>query len=221
MTVWAYYRVSSDEQNYESQKVGVIEYAKKIGVTIHKEVVDDGVSGTVPAKHRNFWKIVRNSKSGDLLITGELSRIGRSTIDVLETLNILSKKGVNVYFVKQGLHLDTSPMGKMMMAILSAFAEMERDLISQRTIEGQIRARNNGIHIGRPKGVTSRKLKASKEYITQLLDAGFNKSQIARRCNCSWSTLHRFLQENRFITWDGHHQKSLDKYEENKKTPLK
>jgi DNA invertase Pin-like site-specific DNA recombinase len=169
------------------------------------------------AKNRNLNIILNNARKGDLLIVSELSRLGRSTPDVLNTCQTLIKNGTNCYFVKQNMSLDNSPMGKMMTAILAAFAEMERDLISQRTIEGQIRARQNGIKIGRPKGVASRKLKASYEYIRQCLDIGLNKSQIARRCNCSWNTMHRFMKENNFITWDGHHQKSLDNYEENKK----
>lgn len=202
MTIWAYYRVSSDEQTCESQKVGVVDYAKKHGITINKEVVDDGISGTILAKYRNLNIILKKAQKDDLLIVSELSRLGRSTSDVLNTCQTFIKNGVNVYFVKQNMSLDSSPMGKMMIAILAAFAEMERDLISQRTIEGQIRARNAGVHIGRPKGITSRKLAASYIYIKQCLDAGLNKSQIARRCRCSWSTLHRFMKERHLCLCD-------------------
>ncbi len=213
MTIWAYYRVSSDEQTCESQKVGVVDYAKKHGITINKEVVDDGISGTILAKYRNLNIILKKAQKGDLLIVSELSRLGRSTSDVLNTCQTFIKKGVNVYFVKQNMSLDNSPMGKMMIAILAAFAEMERDLISQRTIEGQIRARNSGIHIGRPKGVASRKLKASIEYIKQCIDAGLNKTQIAKRCNCHWNTLHRFMRENHLRTWKADKIDSVEIYE--------
>lgn len=194
MTVYAYYRVSTDRQDYNSQKLGVVEYCTRASLNIDKEVVDDGVSGCVKAKDRKLWKIVKEAKQGDYLVTSELSRLGRSTVDVLETCNILSNKGVNVYFVKQAMGLDQSPMGKMMTAILSAFAEMERDLIRQRTIEGLARAKAQGKHLGRPFGATYSKLNIDE--VLELVRAGFNKAEIARLLECTWQTLHRFCKEN-------------------------
>ena len=195
--IYAYYRVSNSDQNYNSQKLGVEEYCKRCGYEIDKEVIDDGVSGTVKAKDRNLWKIIKEAKSGDLVITSELSRIGRSTTDVLQTLNTLSKKGVNVYFVKQGMQLDQSPMGKMMTAILSAFAEMERDLISQRTKEGLERAKREGKHVGRKQGARNKLYKLDKDshYIGVMLMQDITYAEMARRCGCSWATLRRYIQD--------------------------
>lgn len=124
MTVFAYYRVSTDKQDYESQKIGVVEYANRMGLTIDKEIVDDGVSGTVKACKRNLKKILVQMRHGDIVITSELSRLGRSTSDVLQTCEKFANRGVSCYLVKQGMALDRSPMGKMMTAIFSAFAEM-------------------------------------------------------------------------------------------------
>lgn len=194
MTVYAYYRVSTDKQDYNSQKLGVVEYCKRASLNIDKEIVDDGVSGTVKAKDRKLWRIVKEAQKGDYLVTSELSRLGRSTVDVLNTCNILANKGVNVYFVKQAMGLDQSPMGKMMTAILSAFAEMERDLISQRTLEGLARARAQGKHLGRPFGASHRMLKLDE--VLELVKAGFNKSEIARLLDCNRNTVHRFCREN-------------------------
>lgn len=193
--IYAYYRVSNSDQNYNSQKLGVEEYCKRCGYEIDKEVIDDGVSGTVKAKDRNLWKIIKEAKSGDWVITSELSRIGRSTTDVLQTLNILSKKGVNVYFVKQGMQLDQSPMGKMMTAILSAFAEMERDLISQRTKEGIDRAKREGKHVGRPFSSTNTlyKLDDNRHYIGIMLMQGITYAEMARRCGVHRNTLKRYI----------------------------
>ena len=193
--IYAYYRVSNSDQNYNSQKLGVEEYCKRCGYEIDKEVIDDGVSGTVKAKDRNLWKIIKEAKSGDWVITSELSRIGRSTTDVLQTLNTLSKKGVNVYFVKQGMQLDQSPMGKMMTAILSAFAEMERDLISQRTKEGIDRAKREGKHVGRPFSSTNTlyKLDDNRHYIGIMLMQGITYAEIARRCGVHRNTLKKYI----------------------------
>lgn len=195
--IYAYYRVSTDDQNYNSQKLGVEEYCKRCGYEIDKEIVDDGVSGTVKAKDRRLWKIVKEAQKGDWVITSELSRIGRSTTDVLQTLNTLAKKGVNVYFVKQGMQLDQSPMGKMMTAILSAFAEMERDLISQRTIEGIARARKEGKRIGRPFGSKNKLKKLDKDdyLVGTMVMQGAKISDIARKTGCSWQTVKRYMRE--------------------------
>ena len=195
MTVWAYYRVSTDKQDYNSQKLGVLDYCDKNGLTIEKEVVDDGVSGCIKAKDRNLNKIIKNGNKGDWLIVSELSRLGRSTIDVLETCRIFGKKGINVYLVKQSIKLDESPMGKMILAILSAFAEMERDLMIQRSKEGIERARQQGKHLGRPFGFTYRKLNIQD--VKTLRDTGLAKAEMARLLNCDWKTLHRFMKENK------------------------
>lgn len=207
MTVYAYYRVSTEKQDCNSQKLGVVEHCNRAGLKIDKEVIDDGVSGTVRAKERKLWSIVKIAKKGDYLITSELSRLGRSTVDVLETCNILAKKGVNVYFVKQGMGLDQSPMGKMMTAILSAFAEMERDLISQRTVEGLARAKAQGKHLGRPHGMNYSKLKI--EEVSALAENGYNKTEIATSLSCTWLTIHRFCRKNNInVKEDGNKKRS-------------
>lgn len=196
MTVYVYYRVSTDKQDYESQKVGVVEYCNRCGYTIDKEIIDDGVSGTVKAKDRNLWKIVKAAKKGDFLITSELSRLGRSTADVLLTCDILNKKGVNVWFVKQGMGLDQSPMGKMMIAIFSAFAELERDLIAQRTVEGLRRAKEKGAVLGRKKGSKNSSNKLDKHYdeIIQMLNSGLTKNSMCRVLNVNCKTLNRYVK---------------------------
>lgn len=190
--IYAYYRVSNSDQNYNSQKLGVEEYCKRCGYKIDKEVIDEGISGTVKAKDRHLWKIIKESQKGDWVITSELSRIGRSTTDVLQTLNTLSQKGVNVYFVKQAMQLDQSPMGKMMTAILSAFAEMERDLISQRTKEGLERAKREGKHVGRPFGSGNTHFKVEEEDIRLCRRSGLNWKQIGHYLNIDRTTAMRY-----------------------------
>jgi DNA invertase Pin-like site-specific DNA recombinase len=198
MTVWAYYRVSSDLQNYKSQKIGVYDWCKRNGYIIDKEIIDDGVSGTVLVKNRQLNRIIKESKFGDILVVSELSRIGRSTSDVLATLNILSNKGVEVHFVKQNMKMDKSPMGKMMVAIMSAFAELERDLISQRTTEGLARVKSEGKILGRPVGSKNSvcKLDGCEELVRDWLAEGKTKSYIAKRLNVHRSSLYHFIKNN-------------------------
>lgn len=194
--IWAYYRVSSDLQNYKSQKVGVYDWCKRNGYIIDKEIIDDGVSGAVLAKNRQLNHVIKESKFGDILVVSELSRIGRSTSDVLNTLNILANKGVEVHFVKQNMKLDKSPMGKMMIAIMSAFAELERDLISQRTTDGLARVKSEGKVLGRPVGSknASYKLDGCEELVKDWLAKGKTKAYICKRLNVHRSSLYHFIK---------------------------
>lgn len=190
---YAYIRVSTDKQDCENQKLGIEQKAQSLGLRIDKYIEDAGVSGTVKAKNRNLWKIVKQGKQGDWLITSELSRLGRSTVDVLETCGILAQKGINVWFVKQNIGLDQSPMGKMMLAIMSAFAEMERDLISMRTKEALARIRANGKTLGRKLGSKNKhhKLEGKEAVLENLLQQNLSKREICKRLKVSYPTLRK------------------------------
>lgn len=194
--IYAYYRVSTELQNYESQKVGVIDFANRMNWKIDKEYIDDGVSGTILAKERKLGTLLNILNKDDVLITSELSRLGRSTSDVINTCQLLVKKGVNCYLVKQGMSIDNTPMGKMMIAILSAFAEMERDLISQRTIEGLKRRKADGVQLGRPIGSKNRKTKMSNQYakVLKMLQSGMLRNQIAKELHVSFFTVNKYIK---------------------------
>ena len=194
--IYAYYRVSTELQNYESQKVGVIDFANRMNWKIDKEYIDEGVSGTILAKERKLGTLLNILNKNDVLITSELSRLGRSTSDVINTCQLLVKKGVNCYLVKQGMSIDNTPMGKMMIAILSAFAEMERDLISQRTIEGLKRRKADGVQLGRPVGSKNRKTKMSNQYdnVLKMLQSGMLRNQIAKELHVSFFTVNKYIK---------------------------
>ena len=198
MTVFAYYRVSTDKQDFESQKIGVVEYAKRAGLTIDKEIIDDGVSGTVKACKRNLGKLLVEMKYGDTVITSELSRLGRSTMDVLNTCQKFADRGVNCYLVKQGMMLDRSPMGKLMTAIFSAFAEMERDLISMRTKEGLARKKAQGVRLGRPFGTRNKKQwwTGRESEIMMAVQMNKTKRRAATELGVTVHTLNRWLVDN-------------------------
>lgn len=198
---YAYYRVSTDKQDYESQKVGVLEYCNRRGITIDKEILDDGVSGTVEALKRRLGYILRTAKPGDTIITSELSRLGRNTADVLKTCSTLVNKQVSCYFVKQNMGIDTSPMGKMMIAILAAFSEMERDLISQRTKEGLARVKASGKKLGRPAGSKNKIsvhdiLTEKMDKIKKLVEEHNTIKSIAKKMHVSNVTMQRFIKKN-------------------------
>lgn len=196
MTIYAYYRVSTDKQDYESQRFGVLDYASRCGYEIDEEVVDDGVSGTVKVKDRKLGALLKKMKAGDILLTSELSRLGRSASDVINTCQEMYKKGIQCYMIKNGMSVDNSPMGKLMIAIFSAFAEMERDLISMRTKEGLAKRKAEGVILGRKLGVKnkSHKLQEHKEEITELLKDGWCVAFIARKFNVAFNTIQNFIK---------------------------
>ena len=198
MTVFAYYRVSTDKQDFESQKFGVVEYAKRAGLTIEKEYLDDGVSGTVAASKRELGKLLDEMKEGDTIITGELSRLGRSTVDVIATCNKIAAAGVKCYMVKQGMAIDQTPMGKLMIAIFAAFAEMERDLISQRTRESLARLKAQGKKLGRKVGAKNKVCLMDKyaDVLPKLIAKGLSTREIAKALKTSPTTVVTYLNKH-------------------------
>lgn len=199
MTVWAYYRVSTDKQDYESQKIGVVEYAKRANLNIDHEIIDDGISGVVLAKDRKLGKLVRQLQAGDMLIVSELSRLGRSTADVINTCNTIAKHKADCYMVKQNMRIDQSPVGKLMIAIFSAFAEMERDLISQRTKEAMQRRKQKGLKLGRQFGAKNihHCLDGKIDKLKELWESGISARQIADKLNVASTTINVFVNQHK------------------------
>ena len=196
--IYAYFRVSTDKQDYTCQKFGVMEFAKNKGWNIDKEIIDDGISGTILAKNRKLRQILKYSKKGDIVITSELSRFGRNTKDIINTCDLLTEKGVECWFVKQNMGLDNSPMGKMLIGIFACFSQLERDLIAQRTKEALAKRKTDGILLGRPVGSKNKhsKLDGKEREIQKLLTKKIPKSHIANKLKVSINTLKKFISIN-------------------------
>lgn len=193
--IYAYFRVSTDKQDYTCQKFGVMEFAKNKGWNIDKEIIDDGISGTILAKNRKLRQILKYSKKGDIVITSELSRFGRNTKDIINTCDLLTEKGVECWFVKQNMGLDNSPMGKMLIGIFACFSQLERDLIAQRTKEALAKRKVEGMVLGRPKGRKSSHYKwtGKEEKIKALLNKNLTKKEITKKLKISFPTLKKFI----------------------------
>ena len=171
---FAYARVSTVEQLTENQR----EQIKQAGYEIHpRRFVEEKVSGSVPAMQRpGFVKLLDRLEPGDTLIVTKLDRIGRDSIDVQETVKLFTERGIRLVVLQLG-NLDlTSSAGSLMVKMLAAVADFERELIVERTQAGQARARAEGKHMGRPSKTTD----DQKAAIRQQLDAGASVSQVAR-----------------------------------------
>lgn len=148
-TVLAYLRVSTEDQTTENQRrqiEGRFQVSKWF-------VEEGGVSGSIPAASRPAMQsLLSYAREADTVVVVAIDRLGRSTIDVLNTVQKLQDKGVSVVSIREGFNLSTPP-GKLMLTMLAAVAELERSVIKERQMAGISRARAEGKHLGRTKSI--------------------------------------------------------------------
>jgi len=179
MKVVGYIRVSSDKQDLQKQEHLLLKYAQqhdlKVGDFINVEI-----SSRKSTKERRIDELLSTLGDGDILLVAELSRLGRNMFEVIEIINRLGAKGVEVVFVRQ-LELSTAgPHRKLLLAIYSYFAEAEREFISIRTKQGLAAARASGKKLGRPKGSRDKErvLDPYREQMREYLQLGLSLSRI-------------------------------------------
>ena len=193
--VYGYLRVSTIDQDTEKNKAAVLDFANARGFIGRVEFVEEKVSGLKSWKKRKLNDLVQSMNSGDILIVPELSRLGRSLVEVLEVLNVLKDKGVKVFSVKEAFQMNGDDMqSKVMRTMLGLFAEIERDLISARTKEGLAAAKAKGVKLGRPKGPGKSRLDEFRPEIEALLKNGSRKTFIAQRYGVNPVTLTNWLK---------------------------
>jgi DNA invertase Pin-like site-specific DNA recombinase len=200
MTVYAYYRVSTDKQDYENQKTGVVEFSKRQNLPIEVEVIDDGKSGTLAPEKRQLGQLLGIVKEDDVIIAAEISRLTRKLCDLFKIASYLSDKKVKLYTVKDNYTLDTSIQGQAVLFAFGLAAQIERDMLSQRVREALARKKKEGIRLGRPRGSRYSKLAVYDEYIRKSVEDNISLAEIARRVGCDWNTLRRYCNRNNIET---------------------
>lgn len=194
---YGYIRVSSDKQTVENQRFEIEQFCQKEGLNIDGWI-EETVSGTKPYSKRQLGKLLRHVRKGDLIICSELSRLGRSLYMIMEILSFCMRRECAVWTIKDGYRLGDDIQSKVLAFAFGLSAEIERNLISQRTREALARLRAEGKHIGRPKGSrnnpASHPLFGKEKYIRKALREGKSQNEIARRLRCSRSTLRRFIR---------------------------
>lgn len=193
--VYGYIRVSTDRQTVQNQKLEIQKYCK-IKKYHNINWVSEVVSGTKNPSKRKLGELLNMVQKDDIIIISEISRLGRSLIMILNVLQSFLEKGVKVKAIKEGYELGDNIQSKVLAFAFGLSAEIERQLISERTKAGLVRARKLGKHIGRPKGKKSKRLKLTGKgtKIKIMLEHGISKSQIARDFNVSRSTLISYMQ---------------------------
>ena len=191
----AYLRVSTLDQDIEKNKADILHFANHHDLgKVH--FVEEVASGRTPWRARRIAQVVEELQSGDALVVAELSRLGRSMLECMELLALATRKGICVYSVKGNWQLDQSIQSKIIALAFSMAAEIERDLISQRTKEALRFKKEQGIALGRPKGPGKSKLDAFRPEIEGLLANGSTQKFIARRYHTTEANLHNWLKKH-------------------------
>jgi len=201
MTTIAYLRVSTDKQDLDNQKLSILNYAHQHKIKI-AEFIEVQVSSQKSIKERKLDALLDKLKAGDTLIVSELSRLGRSLGQVIRIVDDLVKNKVQLIAIKESLVIDgtskPSMQNKIMVALFGLFAEIERDLISERTKQGLLAAKAKGKLLGRRKGSFGKsKLDGKEEEIKKLLVLTVSKTAIAKIVGVSRTTLLHFIQSRK------------------------
>lgn len=180
----AYLRISTDKQDLNNQKLEILEYCQKHNFKI-SEFIEATISSRRDNKYRRIEELLEKLQDSDTLIITELSRLGRSTNEVLSLINTLVTSNIRVIIIKQGLDINAHTMqSKVMITLFSLFAELERDLISLRTKEALAAKKASGQVLGKPKGTVQKsKFDAELPKIQMLLNYGLSKRKIAKALN--------------------------------------
>jgi len=201
MATIGYIRVSSNKQTLEHQRFEIENFASKEGINIDSWV-EEKISSRKALKNRKLGELLENLQENDILISCEISRLGRSLLEVMRILEVCLNKNCQVWTIKESYRLGNDIQSKVLAFAFGLAAEIERKLISDRTKSSLANIKANGKKLGRPFTAESKKLKLSKnsKRIKKLIEKGLSKSQIARILGVSRGTLRRYLDRlNRVV----------------------
>lgn len=196
--VYGYIRVSSDRQTVENQRYEVTNFCKRNNLAIDGWI-EETISGTKSFNKRALGMLLRRVNKDDLIICTELSRLGRNLFMIMEILNICMTKECRVWTIKDNYRLGEDIQSKVLAFAFGLSAEIERNLISQRTREALARKKAEGVVLGRPKGRKTsheaRKLYSKETLIRELLKNKTSKRKIAKICRVDRNTLDRYIKD--------------------------
>ena len=198
---YGYIRVSTNKQTVENQRFEILEFCKKQSITVDSWI-EETISGTVDPKKRELGKLLSCVNKGDLIICSELSRLGRSLFMIMSVLNILMEKGARVWTIKDNYRLGDDIQSKVLAFAFGLSAEIERNLISQRTKEALVLRKNEGIKLGRPIGSTSKKSKldGAELAVSVMLLAGTSVNAMAKLYGTHRKTVKLFISKKSLDT---------------------
>lgn len=192
---YAYIRVSTEKQSIENQEFEILKFADQKSINIH-QWVRETISGVKSVNDRALGKIIPTLTSNDTIIITELSRLGRSLMEVMGLLNTLMEKQIKVISIKEGYELGDTIDSKILAFAFSLSADIERNMISARTKEALARKKSEGQTLGRPKGSLSKstKLLGKEKDITALLEKKISVSAIGRIMGVHRLTVYNYIK---------------------------
>ena len=214
--IYGYLRVSSDEQDVNSQKQGVVKFAEEHNMPIDKFITDEGVSGGKDPDKRNLGPLLKLINEGDVIICSEISRLGRDLYMVMDILHFCMERKAVIYTVKDKFVLGDDIQSKVLAFAFGLSAEIERQMIRQRTKEGLRLRVKMGVLVGRPLGVPVEEPLAIDEKQKALLIEqykwGVPERRLAENFNVDRNTIARWLHR-----WGIKHSKFIERQEKAKK----
>ena len=193
--IYGYIRVSSDKQTVENQRFEICRFCERERLCVD-DWIEETISGTKNYDKRQLGRLLKKVGKDDIIICSELSRLGRNLFMIMEILNICMTKEAKVWTIKDNYRLGDDIQSKVLAFAFGLSAEIERNLISQRTKEALARKRAEGVILGRPKGKRCRlspKCATEHDRILKMLGNGVPKTTIAKKLKVSVSTLYRYL----------------------------
>lgn len=193
--IYGYIRVSTDKQSVENQKYEINRFCEKNHLVVGKWI-EEVISGTKKINDRKLGDLMKKMRKEDVLICSELSRLGRNLLMIMSILNECMNRDIQVWTIKDNYRLGSDINSKVLAFAFGLSAEIERNLISQRTKEALARKRAEGRILGRPKGSKSKfkKLSGKEEEIKMLLNKRKSKSAIARALGVHRLTVAEFIK---------------------------
>jgi len=196
--VYGYIRVSSDKQTVENQRFEINRFCENQHLSI-EGWIEETISGTKSYNKRQLGILLRKIQKDDIIVCSELSRLGRNLFMIMEILNLCMTKECKVWTIKDNYRLGDDIQSKVLAFAFGLSAEIERNLISQRTKEALARKKAEGMVLGRPKGSKNSpdkyKLSGKEKLIARLLDEGLSQRKIAKKCKVDRNTLSRFIHD--------------------------
>ncbi len=191
---YGYIRVSSDKQTVENQRFEINNFCAREKMQIDGWI-EETISGTKAYNKRELGKLLEKVQKGDFIICAELSRLGRNLFMIMEILNICMNKGCKVWTIKDNYRLGDDIQSKVLAFAFGLSAEIERNLIAQRTKEALARLKAEGKQLGRKRGSRNKKhiWDTHEEEIKNWLNEGVSKTEIAKRLGIHRETLWRYL----------------------------
>lgn len=201
--IYGYIRVSTDKQTVENQRFEINQFCERNEFVVNKWI-EESISGAKDVKDRKLGKLLKRMKKDDILVCSELSRLGRNLLMIMGILNECMNRDIQVWTIKDNYRLGSDINSKVLAFAFGLSAEIERNLISQRTKEALARKRAEGVILGRPKGSKSAKTKLTgqEKKITELLDKRVSYSAIARILGVHRLTVSSFVNQ-RLLVDDG------------------